>query len=133
MKTCIKCFKNKEETGFALRNKTNGLRHNSCKECHKEFSKKHYVENKSKYKKKSNDNRKKLYKYCNALKESTPCTDCKLKYPHYIMDFDHLRDKKFNISRITCGLETLKKEIEKCEIVCANCHRKRTYMRKLDE
>ena len=36
----------------------------------------------------------------NELKSSTPCYDCGVKYPHYVMDFDH-RDsskKRFAIS-----------------------------------
>jgi len=47
------------------------------------------------------------------------------------MDFDHLRDKKYNISNMVCsdyGV-ALMEEIEKCELVCANCHRIRTQKR----
>ena len=46
------------------------------------------------------------------------------------LDFDHLdgADKKFQIAdalRLRVGLSTLKAELEKCEVRCANCHRKR--------
>jgi hypothetical protein len=66
-------------------------------------------------------------------KENVPCVDCGVKYPYYVMDFDHLEDKKFNISYLaaTGRIGTLKMEIAKCEIVCANCHRKRTYEREI--
>lgn len=65
------------------------------------------------------------------LKESTPCKDCNKQYPYYVMHFDHLRDKKFNIgSRTSTGIKKLISEIEKCEIVCANCHAERTHQRK---
>lgn len=44
------------------------------------------------------------------------------------MDFDHLGDKKFAVgSSISYTLDAVREEIAKCEVVCANCHRERTY------
>jgi hypothetical protein len=61
-----------------------------------------------------------------------PCADCGQRYPHYVMDFDH-RDpvaKKFHISRnVHRTLAVLFAETQKCDVVCANCHRARTYHR----
>jgi hypothetical protein len=61
--------------------------------------------------------------------KDVPCKDCGKKYPFYVMDFDHVRGKKsFGIgSNVRCRVGILLKEIEKCEVVCANCHRIRTY------
>lgn len=63
-------------------------------------------------------------------KSETPCADCKKNYPHYVMDFDHVRGKKsYNISdklRVSPS-PAIWKEIAKCEVVCANCHRERSY------
>ncbi len=60
-----------------------------------------------------------------------PCMDCGIKYPYYVMDFDHVRgEKKFNLSSTTIGSKAYKRiedEIAKCDVVCANCHRARTY------
>jgi hypothetical protein len=65
------------------------------------------------------------------LKESSPCADCGNYYPYYMMDFDHLRDKKKGLAAMSLyGWGTILKEIEKCEVVCANCHRIRTFKRK---
>lgn len=71
------------------------------------------------------------------LKESMPCVDCGLFYPACAMDFDHVRgEKSFGIA---VGIEggrawpTILAEIEKCELVCANCHRIRTFVRGHDE
>lgn len=62
--------------------------------------------------------------------KNVPCFDCKKAYPYYVMDFDHMRDKKFNLSDAICGYKSIRKieeEIKKCQIVCSNCHRIRTH------
>jgi len=59
------------------------------------------------------------------IKQSSGCVDCGEKNP-IVLDFDHLRDKKYNISRmIHDGFfwKAILKEISKCEVVCGNCHR----------
>jgi hypothetical protein len=71
-----------------------------------------------------------IRKAVRELKSSTPCADCKRKYPHYVMDFDHVRGKKaHNISALMRNSPTPRVwvEIAKCEVVCSNCHRARTY------
>ncbi|QQG40642.1 MAG: hypothetical protein HYV37_03725 [Candidatus Levyibacteriota bacterium] len=61
--------------------------------------------------------------------------DCSNLFPPYVMDFDH-RDGETKIRSIswmavndTSNIEKIKKEIIKCDLVCANCHRVRTYAR----
>lgn len=65
--------------------------------------------------------------------KSKPCTDCQEKYPHYVMDFDHVHgSKRFAIGSMTARLVSrvnLLLELVKCELVCANCHRERTFQR----
>ena len=65
------------------------------------------------------------------IKESSPCTDCGVSYPYYVMQFDHLADKELTPSRlVTYGsLAKMRRELAKCELVCANCHAARTYRR----
>ena len=63
-------------------------------------------------------------------KEANPCTDCGMFLPYYCMDFDHLGDKVMNVSRMQgYSWERVLREIAKCELVCAVCHRKRTHLR----
>ena len=59
--------------------------------------------------------------------------DCGIKYPPYVMDFDHLGDKEFVISKGVSMHSPIKllKEIAKCDVVCSNCHRLRTYNRRI--
>jgi diaminopimelate epimerase len=64
--------------------------------------------------------------------KNSPCVDCKVQYPYYVMQFDHIgTDKVANIGRLlhNVGLSRLKMEVAKCEVVCANCHATRTWER----
>ena len=75
-----------------------------------------------------------LARYIRELKEKTPCLDCGIKYPYYVMDFDHVRGKKHkNVMELipTLSKKKIDEEIAKCEIVCSNCHRISTHMRKI--
>lgn len=80
------------------------------------------------------DRRSKYRKYVSEYKQNSGCADCGEKYPYYMLDLDHLRDKRFNLGHqlsYANSLDDLKEEIAKCEVVCANCHRIRTYNRLL--
>ena len=64
--------------------------------------------------------------------KDNPCVDCGKRYPHYVMDFHHEGDEKkvATISKMVrqpskYAIEMLKKEIEKCTLLCSNCHRLR--------
>jgi hypothetical protein len=67
--------------------------------------------------------------------KSGPCTDCGGRFPPFVMDFDHVRGTKLGIiSRMGTGRMAWAKtlaEVEKCDVVCANCHRLRTQLRML--
>jgi 5-methylcytosine-specific restriction endonuclease McrA len=61
-----------------------------------------------------------------------PCIKCGESDP-IVLDFDHLRDKTKSISRYISGhtgWKRISKEIEKCQVLCANCHRRKTYHEK---
>lgn len=66
--------------------------------------------------------RKYIYEYFKAH----PCVDCGQSNP-IVLEFDHLVDKKYNVSSmVAMPIEDIKVEIQKCEVVCANCHKIRT-------
>lgn len=96
-----------------------------------------YQRNKLEHQRRIKDKRTIRRAYVRDYKlENSICTDCGISYPPHMLDFDHLVDKKFNISGKGVkdnGMEAILAEIEKCEIVCANCHRHRTYMRSADK
>ena len=119
MKLCSKCGKNKQREGHSYCNKCNN-------EYHKVYNSRHPGRKKMLVKRRQND----LREMIRELK-SKPCTDCKIQYPWYVMDFDHVRGvKKFNIS-IAIGrrlsVSSILEEVKKCDLVCSNCHRERTF------
>lgn len=94
----------------------------------------HVGENqKEKTKERSTRSRTKLKRQLWDIKEESGCVDCGEKYPHYMLDFDHLPgfEKVGNVADVVANYSWEKgmKELEKCEVVCANCHRIRSYQR----
>lgn len=65
---------------------------------------------------------------------SVPCADCKQTYPPVCMDFDHMPGftKSFTIMSEYRyrSWKLILEEVAKCEVVCANCHRIRTEVRR---
>ena len=64
-----------------------------------------------------------------------PCVDCGNEYPPYVMDYDHrdptIKDGAIsNMVQNSVRIEILLAEIAKCDVVCSNCHRIRTWRRK---
>lgn len=71
-----------------------------------------------------------------ASLKSKPCMDCNHSFPPECMDFDHRpgTQKKFTISQLSgsgaCRSdEAIAAELAKCDLVCACCHRIRTFSR----
>ena len=80
------------------------------------------------------DRRSKIRKLIQDIKQNTPCNDCFESYPYWIMEFDHLGNKSFTVSKfqdVTGDIEVVMGEIMKCEVVCSNCHKNRTHTRSL--
>lgn len=105
-----------------------------CRTCNKEYQAKWYQDNqeiqKSRVKvfneKIRERNRAFLLEYLLAH----PCTDCGEVDP-VVLEFDHLRDKEYGISQMIsfASINSILEEIDKCEVVCANCHKRRTAKR----
>lgn len=63
--------------------------------------------------------------------KSQACTDCGNYFPFYVMEFDHVEEKTYKVSAMTSmSTGRMLEELCKCEVVCANCHRVRTWKRR---
>lgn len=73
--------------------------------------------------------------YLKEIKElNSTCPGCKVEYPWYTLDFDHLPQYKKSFNLSSSGLrdktiEEIQSEMLKCQIICSNCHRYVTEMR----
>lgn len=96
-----------------------------------EYHRRWYHANKDKRRETIKEYQERTKQVLRELKDMKPCTDCAIPYAWYIMQWDHTStDKLFNISSgRRKGINTVLKEIQKCELVCANCHAERTYIR----
>jgi len=135
VKRCGRCGLEKPLEEFAWRRRAKNQRHNYCRPCHSDYHREHYLANKQRYVDQAAASRKKLRHERTAFLleyfAEHPCVDCGETDP-IVLEFDHLRDKAFDIGK---GLPerawaSVLAEIEKCEVVCANCHRRRTSQRK---
>jgi hypothetical protein len=132
---CNKCNKDLNVEDFPFRNKSKNIRNKRCKYCQRESTKAHYANNKSDYLKRAKKKNKEIDKevqFFIAELKNVPCADCNKTYHHCAMDFDHVRGNKVaSVSSLKRfhSFAKIKKEIAKCEVVCAVCHRIRTFNR----
>ncbi len=131
-KLCPKCCSLKSKSEFNRNKwKKDGLQH-YCRDCHRasvvESQRSHreaFLKRLRRHnERKRNEIRKCIFEYL----KSHPCIDCG-ESNVIVLDFDHQRDKKHTISHLITSNKSwdyISLEIEKCEVRCANCHRKKT-------
>jgi hypothetical protein len=103
----------------------------TCPEKRKEVKRKWAEANKDKINANLRRYRQEVRDWISAYKEANPCKDCGNHFNSWQMQFDHLKEKKLNVS-LAASIEQARVEMEKCELVCANCHATRTYKRSHD-
>jgi hypothetical protein len=133
MKTCVECRQEKDQSQFHKKKSALAPR---CKPCTTAYRARLYraqpQEKRDALVAKAVASRKTFQERVQRYKESHPCVDCGGRFHFVAMDFDHTSDDKSDsVSRMT-GHGSWKRvlaEIEKCDLVCSNCHRVRTYNR----
>ena len=133
MNKCDHCKQFKEETEFNWRFKNLGIRAKTCRECAHGFNKKYFEgdakerhlqqvrERKQEARKVARDF---LYNY--LLTHS--CEECG-ESDVRVLEFHHTGNKDMAVGAMVSGgysVDRIKSEIDKCTILCANCHRKLT-------
>ncbi len=133
MKTCCRCKKLKPLDQFNAKKGTRDGYQGKCRECSSRYAREHYVANKGKYIAKAREAQRRLHATINELKSRTPCADCGRSFHYCAMDFDHL-DASTKVGAVATlrklsNLDKVMAEILKCDLVCAVCHRVRTFTR----
>ena len=133
MRTCTQCKRELSDDSFAWRSKAKGRRQSWCRDCHREHYQKdrvarrdHYLESRARSKA---ERIAETNEYLRGYLSEHPCVDCG-EDDLLVLEFDHCRgEKKGDVSNLRlrgCSVARVKQEIELCEVVCANCHRRRT-------
>ena len=134
MNTCTKCKKEKALGEFSFKNKKLGIRHRQCKNCTRLLIKNHYINNRKYYLNKTLIRNKVLRSETNIFIQrylsGHPCVDCG-ESDITVLEFDHKGEvqKLMAVSsmiRAQYSISKIRSEIEKCEVRCANCHRRKT-------
>lgn len=132
---CYRCGEVKSVESFAWRRKAKGQRDTFCRPCRSAYGKEHYAANRQRYIDQARIQKQQLRlertTYLLEYFDAHPCVDCGQRDP-IVLEFDHLREKSFSIGAVlTCrSWRRILEEMEKCEVVCANCHRRRTARRR---
>ena len=97
-------------------------------------SKRHYNRNVAMYVKKAADSRKRIKDFLDNYKSTHPCTRCSENDP-VCLEFHHTdpKAKEIEVSRCVLmgwSIKRILKEIAKCIILCANCHKKEHFKNK---
>ena len=124
-KICSRCKTEKVIEDFPFSNTARNIRHGQCKPCRRIMSKEHYLRNKTQYVTRAEKHNTKMAKLFQEFKDSLSCSVCG-EPQACCLDFHHIRDKEFAISEAIAkvGITKLVEELEKCSVLCSNCHRK---------
>lgn len=122
IKYCTKCQQDAEFTPKGKR----------CQACNREYQRQHYLAHKETYLDKAYARRDMMKQFVWGILCQSQCVDCSEADP-IVLEFDHVRGVKLgnvmNMAQDQAAKSKIQSEIDKCEIVCANCHKKRTYGR----
>ena len=132
-KVCTKCKRELPITEFRWKNKAKGLTHSQCKECQKAQEKIHYQESKERRDavRETADSQKAGNLGVVDTAKAAGCKKCGDKR-FYVLDFHH-RDpsqKEGTINHMikSASYSKLVEEVNKCDVLCANCHREFHYL-----
>lgn len=127
MRQCTKCEETKTINEFSKKKNSLDGYNRRCKTCTREASRDHYLANKQYYIDKASVNRRKVNEWYQEYKGTLHCSRCPEDHVS-TLEFHHPDPSKKdgNISEIVVkgSRKNLLSEIDKCEVLCSNCHRK---------
>ena len=134
MKQCSKCSLKKSLEEFGNNKSKKDGKQPYCKVCGRETDRKHYKNNSDRRSKIRQSNKNAISRNRQFVLDylSTHyCIDCGESDP-IVLEFDHLKDKRKEVSKMVYeaySIIQIENEIAKCEVRCANCHRRKTFER----
>jgi 5-methylcytosine-specific restriction endonuclease McrA len=134
MKQCNHCKEIKSDEEFAWRYKRLGIRSPTCRSCKAGFDQRYYQGRSEEHSKKVWEQKKSRREVAREFVWSYlakhPCIECGEADP-ILLEFDHIKGKKkYNVSQMVgqgFSLKAIQAEIDKCQVLCVACHRRKTY------
>lgn len=133
MLRCSACQLDRPPTDFSFSHRGRGTLNFYCRGCQAAYRQRHYQENKTDYvrraaadvRRRRDQNRREVILYL----KTHPCVDCGRREP-IALEFDH-RVPALKISNVSTMMASKRwvrvfAEIQKCDVRCSNCHRRRT-------
>jgi hypothetical protein len=127
-KRCCTCKEWKAYEEFNRLTRSVDGRQPSCRECNRAYHRNNWDRHMAQIRARTRRIRAQYQRWIVEYLREHPCVDCG-ETDIVVLEFDHLRDKVANISTLISSAgswDTIVAEIEKCEVRCANCHRRRT-------
>lgn len=127
MRKCSKCEKVLPLTEFGKRRDSNLQSY--CKRCNRSYQRRHYLRNKKKYIENKNKYKEIGKEYMQKVKATSRCEFCGESHIA-VLDFHHKDHTTKSFSLSGCygkSIATVQAEIDKCIVLCSNCHRKLHY------
>ncbi len=133
MKNCNRCHQDKDESEFDKSSKRYDGLQTFCRSCKKQWDAAYYQANKTKCLARTQTSKTKRLEWLAEYKATLKCKECGESHVS-CLDFHH-RDKDTKVESIAnliqrASVERIQKEIDKCDVLCANCHRKLHYQEK---
>lgn len=126
-KVCTKCGLEKPIDEFVKRSSSSDGHASWCKQCQHNHYLQYYKEAKQKFRLRAKQHIQKIKDYI-VEKKSCGCAICGEK-DIACLDFHHINGKDFTISQSirNVAFDKIKEEVDKCIVLCSNCHRKLHY------
>jgi hypothetical protein len=133
LRQCSTCREYKPYEDFAFADMKTGARQYNCRVCHSRYRRAHYLSNKPDYIRRSvaqvNGRRAENRREIAAYLLTHPCVDCGER-DVLVLEFDHrdpeLKWKAIGVLAVARRWPRVLEEIEKCDVRCVNCHRRKT-------
>jgi hypothetical protein len=128
LRACRRCLRILLDTDF---NRYRGGRQWWCRDCFREYFRDRGQLHLDQVKQARRDRVRAARETVDAHLATNPCVDCGNADPR-VLEFDHVGPKRGNVNTLAWGglsTSALLREIAECEVVCVNCHRRRTARR----
>lgn len=130
VKRCCTCKQTKQLDQFNLLRRSRDGHQPSCRECNAAYHRTHWDRHMAQIRERRKIRRAAANAFVIGYLKSHPCVGCG-EEDIVVLELDHLRDKRGNVSVLITSSEVwrIQEEIAKCDVVCCNCHRRRTAAR----